>query len=483
MSLHDDIDEERKAAMPDAAMVARFRKYAKGDQRGTLTAAQQRILRSVLGNKFADNVCKMVLQQLSNRLLLARFDVPNRSVEMYLRDVWTLNHLPRLSYAVHYALFRDRAVAVGLDWTGERVQLVRELWWDGKQGTFVFLDSTGQPRMAVKEWSDKKQTYRVVYHPDRIERYRKNSNGWESFRLPSDPATGDLAWRDRDGSPLGVPFVPFFNTLEPTDDEPSQGDDRYGASVLDGGLLGLQDEINDLHRDITAAARFVGYQMLWATGFSPVKDEQGNDIPLRVEPGAVFTNPDANGRYGTLPAGSLAELERALQIKLQAVSRQTGVPMYLIGGDWPSGDALIQAERALTDRIESAGRAVGPAWASVMHEATKLATVFGGQNLDLDGLITSVFQPAEGRNPLIQTQIAQARADFVSNREVLRILGYSPDDITRIEQERDAQRQQLSPLDSVNLQRAQAALARDAQPATQSIAERLRAVDPQGGVA
>src|SRR3712207_8958632 len=38
-------------------------------------------------------------------------------------------------------------------------------------------------------------------------------------------------------------------------------DTTYGISELDGGLLGLQDEINDVHRDITAAARFTGYQM------------------------------------------------------------------------------------------------------------------------------------------------------------------------------------------------------------------------------
>lgn len=448
MGLHEDIDEERKSLMPEAGLIRTFREYARGRQKGTLNPAQQRILRSLLGNRFCDNVCAMVLQELSNRLLLARFDVPDVRVEEALRDDWTRNHLPALSHLVHYSLFRDGIVAVGVSWAGDRAAYSRELWWDGKSGVFVFFDGD-VPRMAVKDWTEKTTVYRTVYYPDHIERYRRNAAGWSPYRLMDDPPTGPIRWEDEAGAPLGVPIIPFANVNTPNDGDAcsttAQSDSRYGMSELDGGLLGLQDEINDFHRDLTAGGRFAGYQMLYATGYEPATDSLGQPEPLRVEPGAVFTNTNPDGQFGVLPAGSLAELERVLTIKLQAVSRKSSVPIHRIGADWPSGDALVQAEAPLTDRTKASGRGVGPSWASVAHLSTKLRNVYGRQGLNTDALIATVFEPAESRNPLIQAAIAATQAPYVSNREVLRLLGRSPEDIDRIEQERADERAMAQP--------------------------------------
>jgi hypothetical protein len=76
-SIHSRIEAERKAALPHADALKTFRNYARGMQRGTLTAGQERILRGLLGNRFADNVCKRILSELRNRLRLARFEVPS----------------------------------------------------------------------------------------------------------------------------------------------------------------------------------------------------------------------------------------------------------------------------------------------------------------------------------------------------------------------------------------------------------------------
>jgi hypothetical protein len=60
-SIHDRIERERKAALPDAWKLRTFRDYTRGRQRGTLTREQYAALRSLLGNRFCDNVCKMIL--------------------------------------------------------------------------------------------------------------------------------------------------------------------------------------------------------------------------------------------------------------------------------------------------------------------------------------------------------------------------------------------------------------------------------------
>jgi hypothetical protein len=140
-----------------------------------------------------------------------------------------------------------------------------------------------------------------------------------------------------------------------------------------------------------------------------------------------------------LPAGSLAELQRTLTVKLQAVGRLTGVPQHLIGGEWPSGEALLRAERPLIDAAETLARSFGPAWSSVAHKATVLANAFAGQQLDPSLLISSVFAPADRSDALTNANVAAARAPYISEREVLRLLGYSPEQQDRILDERAAE--------------------------------------------
>jgi hypothetical protein len=273
-SIHTELEEERKAAQPDAAMVRTFRSYARGRQRGTLNAAQQRILRGLLGNLFADNVCAMVLGQLSARLQLVRYAVEGseaqataaQAVETFLRGVWTFNLLPALSGAVHWATVRDGNHAIALAWDDGRVRLARENWWNGERGLWVAYDEAERPKYAVKEWKTTNGKRRTIWYPERIERYRADGSGWRMINLPSDLAvTGvdieavaagqgrPVPWVDAGGQPLGIPVVHFACRERPTDGD-GDGDPSplYGASVLDGGVLGLQDEINDVQRDISA---------------------------------------------------------------------------------------------------------------------------------------------------------------------------------------------------------------------------------------
>lgn len=454
LSIHTLIEADRRAASPDAAAVKVFRQYARGRQRGTLTAGQERILRGLLGNLFCDNVCKRILSELRNRLRLVRFEVPNAAVTRYLEQLWTLEHLDSLSAATHWAMLRDGNHAIALGWVDGRVQLARERWWNGSTGIFVSYDAADRVLYAVKDWHDDTAALRrTIWYADRIERYIADGEGWRMINLPSDDVRASatarpVPWVDARGDPLGVPVVHFANIQVPNDgkgdDATDEPDPHYGMSELDGGITGLQDEINDLQRDISAAARFAGYQMLYATGITNAVDDEGNPIPLRVEPGAFFTDENPQAQFGALPAGSLAELQRALEIKLQAVSRGANIPMHVISGDWPSGEALLRAEIPLIDKVETIGSSTGPAWASVAHKATKIANVFGATSLDEEALISSVFAPVARRDPLTISQIAAAQAEFVSERQTLRTLGYTPKEIDQIMLERAADREQAA---------------------------------------
>src|SRR5580658_1010630 len=53
-----------------------FRDYAKGFHFVVLTRRQQQILRSLLGNRFCDNVCHEIVADGANRLDFQRFEAP-----------------------------------------------------------------------------------------------------------------------------------------------------------------------------------------------------------------------------------------------------------------------------------------------------------------------------------------------------------------------------------------------------------------------
>lgn len=438
-TIHEKLERERKAANPKAGDLRDFRAYARGIQRSTLTTAQQAILRGVVGRRFCDNVCKMVLAAASSRLQLVRLDVENEEVQKWLYSFWTLAGVALLSKQVHWAALRDGDHAVSLSWDGDKgaVRLSREKWWDGKTGIFISYDEQDRPVYAAKEWVtwDKKRR-RVVWWPDRIERYVQQGDGWQPYYLEaSDIASWQADWVDASGSterPLGLPVVHFRNIYMPNDSSDEDADSSYGVSELDGGVLGLQDEINDIQRDITSGSRYTGYQMLYGTGIRLVQDASGVDIPPRVEPGAFFYDSNPAASYGTLPAGDLSQLERSLNIKLRAVSRMTATPLHQISNDWPSGDALEQADEPLVAKVSSMAQSFGPSWASLAHKATMLANAFGGMSLDTEAMITAVFAPAEKLNLNKRADYVSKVAPHLSDEEILKELGKGPDEIKGI---------------------------------------------------
>lgn len=426
-SIHTQIERQRTANLPEANLLKRFRDYAEGRQKGTLSHKQQLILRGVVGNRFCDNICKKALTEAANRLELVRFDVSSSMVADYLSELYTKTNLDDLSGEVHLSTLRDGNHAVSLSWDNEsgRVILTREQWWDGQTGIYIHYDSRGETAYAVKDWfDDEKFKRRVIYWPDRIERYIANGEGWRRYSLPEDNGIWPQPWLATDGSPLGVPVIHFANG--------STKDTRYGTSDLDGGILGLQDEINDLQRDLTTAGRMTAFQMVYATG---VKDATSD---LYVGPGAIFTNENDAARYGTIPAGDLSQMINQLEVKLQTAARNTSTPLHIItGGNWPSGEALIRAEYPLVAKVQKLAKTVGPAWASVAHMATKLANIFGLVGLDENSLIRAIFSPVERRDILTLAQVANLIAPYVSNREVLRVLSYTPERIDQIMLERE----------------------------------------------
>lgn len=458
-SIHDRIKRDRETALSDAAKVRDYRDYAEGKQRGTLTSDQRRFLHGVVAHDHADNVCDVVLATAASRLELTGFRVDDDATQTFLDELFTKNQLADLSYDVHYRTPRDGNHAVGLRWlpddratvedaelpanrAGGRVTLHHEPWWDGKdEGAFVAYDDGGQPAYAVKDFfvmmgdPPRKRKRRTVYFPDHLERYLAEGSGWTSIRLPSDPSggiDGFVEWTKADGSPLGIPIVHFSSGRF--------GKAPYGASDLAGGILGLQDEINDIQRDITAAARVAAFQMIAVIG-ADLKSS-----PMIVGPGRVLNVPSEKGNISAIPAGDMSQLIAAHALKLATVARNTQTPEHVItGGAWPSGLALMRAEIGLVSKVQRMGKTIGPGWSTTGHRSTEIANTFGNRGLNEDALIQAVFAAPEKLDAQALAEIDKLRVQTLANVQLiedpvlLKLTGLlSEDEITQLMADRKA---------------------------------------------
>lgn len=418
--LMSNVESERDASAPEGtkwADVILYRDYDRGHQHNILSADQQRVLMGVLGRRHADNAVHKVVFEHANRVILESWTVMDETVQKYLAELWVKCSLPDFSADRNYGAIRDGNHAVGLGWNEQqsRVIMVGERWWDGKKGVYFAYDGNGQVAYAIKEWKDKEVSRRTLYYDDRIERYANRSGSWEQFMLPED-ASWPVKWVKRDGSPLHIPLVHLSNV--------SDADTPYGGSILGGGVLGLQDEINDIQRDITVAARWTAYQMYWATGVAAETDASGDPIKTLVGPGMFLENSSPDAKYGVIQAGDMSQLIATHQLKVKTLGNNTATPTHLItGGDWPSGDALAQADKPLADSAQRVVDSVQPSWATIAHRSTEITNAFSaGAPLNEAALITANFSSPGKLDELITQQVEREK---INGLLAMKTLGFS----------------------------------------------------------
>jgi Phage portal protein, SPP1 Gp6-like len=443
MNLHEAIEADRELAIPHPELVREFRRYAVGDQNTPATPEQRRYAGALIAHPTIDNACDLVLTTAASRLEFTGYRVEDPAVQAYLDELVVKNHLTDVQYDVHYRTLRDGNHYLGLAWTperqgartgngptggavdletgalmtpelvaaqrtplpGGRVSVHHEPAWDGETGMFVGYDALGNAAYAVKDFVQvfgeppAEHLRRVVYFPDRIERYLADGQGWVPFTLPGEDPNGRgvVPWTKRDGRPLGVPVVHFSHGRF--------GRAPYGASDL-AGVLGLQDHLNAALLDLAASAQLTAFPMLKVRGIDP------KDARLLVGPGRVVgsSNPDSDVQM-MLP-GDLSQLASYHGRLLDIIARVTATPQHLIGaGEWPSGVAIQRVNEPLIAKATRLATTIGPAWATVAHRATEMANAFGGAALDEDALITALFAPPEQLDAESQAAMAKLTAE------------------------------------------------------------------------
>lgn len=447
--LHEAMERERKAAFPYVSTknIQAFRKYSRGEQAATLTTEQRRVLQGILGNMFADNICRKILSVATGRTELLRWTCDDKEVEKWLMaELWLKNRYNTFQSQISYNTLRDGNHCVGIrihtprnpvtnqpvEGAEGRIQLTLEPWWDGKSGVYVHYDEYANIEYAVKEWNEvfeygNKKLRRTFYYPHEIRRFIKDQGGWQPYVDPLDDPNMDrgvVPW-EKDGKPLGIPLVHFSSILR-EDGYP------YGVSHIDGGVLAFQDQINSLQYDLTAAAMYAGYQMTWSTGTKIEVDANNNKVAPKVGPGQHWHADEAEARIGVLQSGDVEAIKDAYRLKVQSVCRMTDTPLHFITGEWPSGEALLRAEIDLVELVRRFVENIGPSHTEVAHRATEIYNAFLGGTLKEDAPILSKFADPQRRDRLTMSQIAAMEEKYTSKQERLRVTGRTDEEVDKI---------------------------------------------------
>jgi hypothetical protein len=418
-----------------------YRRYARGHQAVTLTDEQKKILRLVIGNKFCDNVCHQIVSEARDRIIFRGWKCKAKKVGDWLESFRKSVNLDFRLSSIIYDTLRDGNHAVAVNWQDnkKKPQIYRENWWNGSDGVFITYNDTDEPSYAVKEWITDEGIRRNVWFDNRLERYLSPEGGaeWLPFRLDSDPEQWPIPWtKDKTptGEPLHIPYIHFANN--------GQTFENYGVSELSGGVIGFQDQINDLHYAITAAGRFTGYQMVTVSGIVLVVDPvTGKTREVEVAPGMVLMSADKDTKWGVIPAGDCSQLIAILDKKMQRCSQMTRTPFHRIsGGDWPSGEALLRSEQPAIGKAENQIKRLVSCMEMMGHRATEINNALGSDaklQEDIEKApVEADFMAPERRDPLSKSIIVTNLGDKISNKEALRIMEYSETEADQIIEEK-----------------------------------------------
>ena len=285
-------------------------------------------------------------------------------------------------------------------------------------------------RAALKMWDDDagKTRHAVVYLPNGVVYYRSTieehaADVWNPAKWDRDDDEGDEGVGE---NPLPgiVPVVPFINRRRISTNGMGEFED----------VTDIQDRINMtiLDRIVTQSAQ--AYRQRWAKGVS-TKDDNGNDEGF--EPGAdllwAVEAPDA--QFGDFAQSDIRQIIDACKEdvrQLAAISRTP--PHYLVGElNNVNGATLKATETGLVAKCNDRKRQFGESW----EQVNRYAATIEGRTIADDAEV--IWADSESRSTAeIADAAVKKQAVGVPWRQSMVDLGYSPQEIDRMEAERSS---------------------------------------------
>ncbi|WP_228973389.1 phage portal protein [Streptomyces sp. DH12] len=266
---------------------------------------------------------------------------------------------------------------------------------------------------------------------------------WDAMALPN-------ARDGREPNDLGVvPLVPFINRRSR----------RPAGFAEHEDVLSNQNRINLSLIYLIAAMRYGAFRQRWAAGLEVDEDPiTGKPIqPFQLDIRRLWTTADPEVKFGEFSATDLVPYVRAVESAVQdlaAISRTP--PHYLLGQVVNvSGDALKAAETGLVSKVRDRQRAFGESWEQTMRLAFRVlgdearANAYSAETLWRDPESRSLAELADAA--------VKKQAAGVPWRQRMEDMGYTPQEIDRMEIDRAADALNATPVEPTSLQGAREA--------------------------
>lgn len=410
--------------------------YYDGFHRLAFASERWRTAFGDLFRSFAENLCQVVVDTMVDRLEIHGWKDADEVPQDAAVELWRSQPMSRVAGEVHLeaAVAGDSYLLV---WPA-RPPAFGPVFWPQPAHTMVVRYGASSPfevELAAKAWLERtrvegrmvERARLTLYYPDRLERYATRGRSPLGIPVRFDAF---VPHEDDDG-PAIVPnafgVVPVFHFANAT------GPGRPGRSEL-SQVIPLNDALNKAVLDALVAAEFHALQQRWATGLE-LEIDPLTGKPKQPEAGAdvLWTNPDPDGRFGSIEGGDLTGLLALADRFVMAIARVSSTPAhrFLLGsGQWPSGESLKTAEAPLVAKVKDRQDGWAWPWGAAMGLGLRMA------GLPPDAPLLPVWGPAHSRSEREEAEVGEIRARSVSSRrEELRRMGYDEDEVERIVRE------------------------------------------------
>ncbi len=396
------LSDEEKAVQKTIVLA---RDYYAGEQHTELTERQKQFLGFKDSGRFAVNYCKMVINAVAERMIVAGFESVDKAFAKWTWDLWTDNRMGAAQMDVHQNAVRDGEHFVFVDWDEERgVRLVpHPRYTDAQSGgdgygckAFFEKDDPANPmERATKRWTERIKDERGrdrtrqrmnVYYPERIEKYVMGGTTeafWVPFQMEGEP--WPMPWM-AGNEPIGVPIIPFMN--------PDRITELWDA-------IPIQDAINKAAIDLVAAADNAGFPIRLTAGFYLTTDgkapESDGSNYVELTPGTFLFVPEGK-TIEELDIPDLRPLLEDLDNWVMRLGQVTDTPLsrFQLTRQVKSEKTLKQEEAPLLAKIRERQVRFGNSWEDCFKVAARLESAFGAERPSVDA--DTLWEPAETRD-------------------------------------------------------------------------------------
>ena len=458
--------------------VSRLRDYYDGTHDAALTDDMRDMLRiSQSADVFNSNYIPVVVDAMTNRLLVSDVRADNDAATEWLQALLERVSFDEIQRDVHLATLLDGDGFVMVAHNGKNAHIIPQLAYDGCDGIIPIYESDSSPVMvcAIKIWSEVFRLDHVgkiefanrvrinIYYADRIEKFFSEKSGaaiQPYINAQSGETTHVHAWTKRDGSPLGIPIFHFKN----------RGRKNFGISEA-ANAMPLQDALNRTLWSLISTSEKTGFPLRIAYGFDPDPRAQGIKPGDIILVGAGGMDREQQAKMETLPEGSLDALMNTARHLRMEIGNVTGTPApELFDADNLSGEAFAAREVTMIGKVEAAQKSFGAMWRRIFDMAWEVEDAYSFvRPPDYTQALSISWKDANLRadSQVIRDAVAIAETGRLSNRAFLSMIaatqGWSADEVQRILQELEDDKQALALSQIGSLPNFDAALSLDTE--------------------